>query len=198
SGAFLPDTKDVTTEGFDASWDINYLASGISPRFDKSDLTSALFTTSFIIPVDNYRSAQRAVKYGILFIVLTFAVCFAFEVAQKKPIHPIQYLLVGFAMVIFYTLLVSISEFLSFTLAYFIAAAATITLISVYAKVGIVKDMSKKQVAIVAASLVFLYGFLFILLRLQDMALLYGSLGLFIALGVIMYMTRNIGWYEEQ
>ncbi|MDR1554827.1 MAG: cell envelope integrity protein CreD, partial [Campylobacteraceae bacterium] len=81
SGAFLPETKEIRDDGFDAFWNINYLASGVSPRFDKSDLSSALFTTSFLIPVDNYRSAERAVKYGILFIVLTFAFCFAFEVA---------------------------------------------------------------------------------------------------------------------
>jgi inner membrane protein len=198
SGAFLPETKEIRDNGFDAFWNINYLASGIAPRLDKTaNAYKSIFTTSFIIPVDNYKNATRAVKYGILFIVLTFAFCFAFEVANKKPIHPIQYLLVGFAMVIFYTLLVSISEFVNFSLAYLIASTATISLISTYAKIGIVKDMSKKEIATVVLSLVFLYGFLYILLQLQDMALLYGSLGLFAALAIIMYMTKNISWYEE-
>jgi inner membrane protein len=199
SGAFLPEIKEIRDDGFDAFWDINYLASGISLRLDKSivNIFESRPIASFIIPVDNYKNATRAVKYGILFIVLTFAVCFAFEVAGKKPIHPIQYLLVGFAMVIFYTLLISISEFVNFSLSYFIAAAATISLISAYIKFGIVKDMGKKQTIIVVLSLSFLYGFLYILLQLQDMALLYGSIGLFAALAAIMYIMRNINWYEE-
>ncbi|MDR1460420.1 MAG: cell envelope integrity protein CreD [Campylobacteraceae bacterium] len=198
SGAFLPETKEINENGFSAFWDINYLASNVASRLDKvTNIYESIFTASFIIPVDNYKNATRAVKYGILFIVLTFVFCFAFEVANKKPIHPIQYLLVGFAMVIFYTLLVSISEFIDFSFAYLIAAAATILLISVYTKIGIVKDISKKQIAVVVLSFTFLYGFLYILLQLQDMALLYGSIGLFAALAVIMYMTKNITWYEE-
>jgi inner membrane protein len=100
-------------------------------------------------------------------------------------------------MVIFYTLLVSISEFISFDFSYLIASIATILLISAYIKIGIIKDMNKKQIIIVTLSFVFLYGFLYILLQLQDMALLYGSLGLFAALAAIMYMTKNISWYEE-
>ncbi|MDR0407491.1 MAG: cell envelope integrity protein CreD [Campylobacteraceae bacterium] len=199
SGAFLPETKEIRSDGFDAFWDINYLASGVTPRLDKvTDAYRSVFTTSFIIPVDNYKNATRAVKYGVLFIMLTFMFCFVFEIANKKPIHPIQYLLVGFAMIVFYTLLVSISEFINFGYAYFIAAAATISLISVYVKMGIVKDMSKRQIATVALSFTFLYGLLYILLQLQDMALLYGSIGLFVALAAIMYMTKNITWYEDE
>jgi inner membrane protein len=148
--------------------------------------------------VDGYKNSIRAVKYGILFIVLTFAVCFVFEAANRKPIHPVQYLFIGFAMVIFYTLLISISEFLSFGLAYLIAAFATITLIASYIKFGVVKDMGKKEFFIAALSLVFLYSFLYILLQLRDMALLYGSIGLFAALAALMYMTKNISWYEER
>ncbi|MDR3049819.1 MAG: cell envelope integrity protein CreD [Elusimicrobiota bacterium] len=198
SGKFLPDEKTIAKNGFEAKWNINYLASGIPERIDtiKNGLVS--FNTSLIIPIDNYRKAERASKYGILFIILTFVLCFIFEIAYKKSIHPVQYLLVGFAMAIFYILLVSISEFLPFTLAYSIAAIATIALITIYAKLAIAKDIKLKQMGIVALSLSFLYGYLFIILQLQDMALLYGSIGLFIALAVIMYMTRNIAWYEEQ
>ncbi|MDR1008144.1 MAG: cell envelope integrity protein CreD [Campylobacteraceae bacterium] len=198
AGAFLPDEKNITDKGFEASWDINYLSSGVPSRFDNKDLSSAQFQTSFLIPVDNYRSAARAEKYGILFIALTFIICFVFELANRRPIHPIQYLLVGFAMVIFYTLLISISEFINFSWAYLLAAVAVISLITAYAKFGIDKSLSVKNIAIIALALSFLYGYLYILLQLQDMALLYGSIGLFIALSVIMFMTRNVGWYEER
>jgi inner membrane protein len=197
SGAFLPDSKNITDKGFEASWDINYLSSAVPPRFDRKDLSQAQFQTSFLIPVDNYRSAERAVKYGKLFIALTFIICFVFEITSR-PIHFIQYLLVGFAMVIFYTLLISISEFINFSLAYLVAAIAVVGLITAYAKFGIAKDLSAKNIGVVALSLSFLYGYLYILLQLQDMALLYGSIGLFAALALIMYMTRNINWYEER
>jgi inner membrane protein len=105
---------------------------------------------------------------------------------------------VGFAMVIFYTLLISISEFIDFSLAYLLSAAAVVSLITAYAKFGIDKSLSVKNIAIIALALSFLYGYLYILLQLQDMALLYGSIGLFAALAVIMFMTRNVSWYEEQ
>lgn len=198
AGAFLPDEKNITDEGFEASWDINYLSSGIPSRFDTKDLSGAQFQTSFLIPVDNYRNAARAEKYGILFIALTFIICFVFELANRRPIHPIQYLLVGFAMVIFYTLLISISEFINFSWAYLLSAAAVISLITTYAKFGIDKSLSIKNIAVIALALSFLYGYLYILLQLQDMALLYGSIGLFAALAVIMFMTRNVSWYEEE
>ncbi|MDR1451026.1 MAG: cell envelope integrity protein CreD [Helicobacteraceae bacterium] len=190
SGNYLPDEKTIDEEGFDATWNIaNIVASG--PRGPQ-------FITEFLIPVDNYRNAERGVKYGLLFIALTFAAFFAFEVASKRPVHPVQYLLVGVGMVIFYSLLLSFSEFIDFSVSYLIAAAATIALIVSYIKFGIFRDMSVKRVGYAALSFAFLYGFLYILLQLKDMALLYGSIGLFAALAIMMYITRNIGWYEER
>jgi inner membrane protein len=190
SGDYLPDEKIIDNDGFDATWNINNVVSNPS---ESSRLHAYL-----ISPINNYRNVERATKYGILFIVLTFALFFAFEAAGKKPIHPIQYLLVGFAMVIFYLLLVSISEFIDFTLSYLIAAFATIALITSYIKFGALKYLNAKQVGGVALSFVFLYGFLYVLLQLEDMALLYGSIVVFIALAIIMYITRNIGWYDEK
>ncbi|MDR1195851.1 MAG: cell envelope integrity protein CreD, partial [Endomicrobium sp.] len=198
SGNFLPDNKEITKDGFSADWDINYMASGISQNLDSANLSSALFTTSLLIPVDNYRSAERATKYGILFIILTFMACFVSEITSKKPIHPFQYLLVGLAMAIFYILLVSISEFIPFGFAYLIASAAITSMITLYAKFGISKNLAVKQVVIIAASFAALYGYMYILLQLQDMALIFGSIGLFIGLSIVMYATRNITWYEEQ
>lgn len=197
SGNFLPDNKTITNDGFSAQWNINYLASGIPLRLEGADLSSAMFTTNFIVPVDNYRSAERATKYGILFIILTFLACFIFEISSKKPIHPFQYLLVGFAMAIFYILLISISEFIAFSYAYLIAAAAVIILITAYTKFALIKDLSVKQTVIVAAFLTALYAYLYILLQLQDMALIFGAISLFIGLAIVMYATRNIKWYDE-
>jgi inner membrane protein len=198
SGSFLPEAKEITKEGFDATWKINYMASGISQSLESTNISSSLFTTSLLIPVDNYRSAERATKYGILFIILTFLACFVFEITSKKPIHPFQYLLVGLAMAIFYILLISISEFITFGLAYLIASSAITAMITFYSKFVISKSLTSKQSAIAAAAFATLYGYLYILLQLQDMALIFGSIGLFIGLAIVMYATRNIAWYDEQ
>ena len=196
SGSFLPDTKTINRTGFDALWNINYLASGIPPRIDGANLSPSVFTTSLLIPIDNYKSAERARKYGILFIVLTFIACFLFEVLSKKSIHPFQYLLVGLAMSLFYLLLLALSEFMPFALAYLIAAVAIILMITLYAKFAIAKTLTFKQTSIIAGAFVILYGYLYVLLQLKDIALLFGAIGLFVALAAMMYATRNINWYK--
>jgi inner membrane protein len=173
------------------------MASGIPSRLDGASLSSSVFTVSLLVPVDNYRGAERATKYGILFIILTFLACFVFEITGKKPIHPFQYLLIGLAMAVYYILLLSISEFISFALAYLIAASATIIMITLYTKFAIIKNLTLKQTAVIGAALAALYGYLYILLQLQDMALIFGSIGLFAGLAIVMYATRNITWYEE-
>ncbi|MCL2335230.1 MAG: cell envelope integrity protein CreD [Endomicrobia bacterium] len=198
SGAFLPDTKTINSEGFNAKWNISYLASGIPTRLNGADLSSAIFKTALLVPVDNYRAAERATKYGILFIILTFLSFFVFEITSKKPVHPFQYLLAGLAMAIFYMLLLSISEFIPFGWAYLIAAAAVVIMLTVYLKFAVLKSMSVKNMLLVAAAFSALYGYLYILLQLQDMALIFGSISLFVALAIVMYATRNISWYEEQ
>jgi inner membrane protein len=128
-----------------------------------------------------------------LIIGLTFSVFFIVELMQKKPVHPVQYVLIGIALVIFYTLLLSISEFVLFDKAYLIAALATVLLISLNAK-GHFK--SWKTAGIFTAVLSSLYGFIFILIRLEDTALLVGSIGLFIVLSLVMYASRKINWYQ--
>ena len=198
SGAFLPDTKTVNSEGFNAKWNISYLASGIPTRLNKADLSSAIFKTALLVPVDNYRAAERATKYGFLFIVLTFLAFFVFEITSKKPVHPFQYLLAGLAMAIFYMLLLSISEFMPFGWAYLIAAAAIVIMLTAYLKFAVLKSLSAKNTALIALAFSALYGYLYILLQLQDMALIFGSISLFVGLAIVMYATRNINWYEEQ
>tara|TARA_R100000479_G_scaffold174711_1_gene123670 strand:- start:216 stop:596 length:381 start_codon:yes stop_codon:yes gene_type:complete len=115
------------------------------------------------------------------------------ELLSKNIIHPLQYLLIGFALLIFYTLLLSISEYVVFSFAYIIASTAIISLITIYSY-SILSD--KLKTGVIAGVLIILYGYLYILLQLQDFALLLGSLGLFVVLSVVMYLTRNINWFE--
>ena len=114
---------------------------------------------------------------------------------QQKPVHPVQYVLIGIALVIFFTLLLSISEFILFDYAYLVAATATILLISLYARGHF---NSFKTAGVFASLLSCLYGFIFVLIRLEDTALLIGSIGLFIVLAIVMYASRKINWYGER
>ena len=148
-----------------------------------------------MFPVDNYRNSERAVKYGILFVALTFLACFVFEIVNKTPVHPFQYILVGTAMAVFYLLLLSISEFCGFGLSYIISAAATIILVSAYIRYGILKKADKKVFG-AAVGLGALYAYLYVLLQLEDLSLFFGTLGLFFGVALVMYATRNINWYE--
>ena len=130
-----------------------------------------------------------------MFIMLTFLVFLFTELLNGFKIHPVQYLLVGLALIIFYTLLLSISEQLGFTIAYLISSVAVIILISLYSRT-IFKE--NRLMALMAGILIILYGFLFVILRSEDYALLIGSIGLFIVLCVIMYLSRKIKWYSEE
>ena len=143
--------------------------------------------------------ATRALKYAFLFITLTFISYFIFEITEsdKKRIHPLQYLLLGAAMLIFYLLLVSISEFMPFGFAYTVAAVMTIAMTSAYTHFVITRGQNVKFSIVITLLLSILYTFLYTLLRLQDLALLLGSLGLFIIIALIMYATRNVDWYNE-
>ena len=147
---------------------------------------------SFIQPVDLYQTVERSVKYGFLFIGLTFAAFFLFEILKRLAIHPIQYALVGFALAVFFLLLISLSEHLGFAPAYAIAAASCVTLVGYY--VGHVLG-SLRRGAGFAAFLSSLYGLLYILLRAEDHALLAGSVLVFSALVAAMVATRRVNWY---
>ena len=144
-----------------------------------------------MVPVDTYQKSMRSVKYAILCIVLTFTAFFLIELIYLKSLHPFQYVLVGFALCIFYTLLLSISEYTGFNAAYLIASISTISLITWYIAV-ILKD--RKITASIAALLALMYGFIFILIQSQDYALLMGSIGLFVTIGLVMYFSRKVKW----
>ncbi|HLP93502.1 MAG TPA: cell envelope integrity protein CreD [Saprospiraceae bacterium] len=192
TGAFLPDEKNITAEGFDATWKVLNLNRNFPQQWVGNQAYSfqeSAFGVSFLLPVDNYQKSTRSVKYAILFIGLTFLTIFFIELGQKKRVHPFQYALIGLALVIFYTLLVSISEHTSFNLAYLIAGTMTVGLASIFARSLF---QSGKMALVVGGTMTLLYGFLFVVLQLQDYALLIGSLGLFAILAVVMYVSRRV------
>jgi len=197
TGAFLPDEREVNEEGFKASWNILHLNRNF-PQFwtgNKYAVEESAFGTELLLPVDNFLRSHRVARYAVLFLALTFLVFFFVEVLNHALIHPIQYLLVGVALIVFYVLLLSISEHIAFNWAYLIATAATLGLITTYT-VSILK--SRKLGMLLFSILAVLYTFIFILIQLEDYALLIGSIGLFVILAIVMYFSRKIDWYEVQ
>lgn len=148
---------------------------------------------NFLPEVNNYQKTTRVAKYGVLIIVLTFASLFFTEIIKKRRIHLIQYLLIGAAMVLFYSLLLAISEHLGFNIAYFLAAVATILLISTFIKM-IIKD--RKTALLFACILGLFYSFIFVLMQLRDYSLIVGTIGIFIILAILMRFSTKIDWYQ--
>lgn len=197
NGAFLPDERQVSDNGFDASWKVlqlnrNYPQSWLDNQFS-NELFSSSFGVDLLLPIGNYQKSMRSAKYAILTIALTFLVFFLVEVLNKRKIHPFQYTLVGLALCLFYILLISLSEHITFNLAYLISAWTIVTMITLYS-LSIFKNA--KLSLTLAGLLVLLYGFLFVTLQMQDFALLMGSLGLVAILSLTMYFTRQIDWYN--
>jgi len=194
TGAFLPDERVVNDRGFEAKWKILHLNRNYPQQWigKNTKISESAFGTKLFYPVNEYQKSMRSVKYAILFIVLTFISFFLTEVMNKNKLHPIQYLLVGFAICIFYTLLISISEHAKFWIAYGISSVASILLVTLYSK-SILKSL--RLALMVGSLLLFLYAFLYVTLQLEDYALLMGSVGLLIALGLVMYVTRKTDWY---
>lgn len=220
-GAFLPDDREVSEAGFSANWKVlqlnrNYQQSGVG-RYIKStkaagratDLydyssnnsnnnsyeyrsTSSAFGVKLMLPVDEYQKTYRSANYAAIFIIITFLTFFFIEVLNQKRLHPIQYLLVGAAIILFYILLLSLSEHFNFNKAYFISCGLTLTLITVYCRF-ILKNT--KLTLLMFGVLTILYCFFYSLLQLQDYALLMGSFGLLVILATVMYLTRNVDWY---
>ena len=212
-GSFLPNSRTIRSDGFNANWEISSLASSAQSQLQRilgdgegsltrRELDGAQAVgeaqidsveVSLVDPTDVYTQVDRASKYGILFVVLTFVGFALFELIKRLPIHPLQYLLVGLALAIFFLLLLSLSEHIEFWKAYLVSAAACIGLQFVYLS-GVLK--SWWRAAGFAVMLTALYGVLFSLLVSEDNALLMGSLLLFGILSVIMWITRKVDWYE--
>lgn len=200
AGRILPDAgARISGDGFAASWHTSHFANNLAQlhrRCVQSRQCDAFnqhtLAVSFIQPVDLYQTVERSVKYGFLFIGLTFAAFFLFEVLQRLAIHPLQYALVGVGLAMFFLLLISLAEHLDFALAYATATAACVALIGYY--VGHVMQ-SLRRGARFAAALALLYGLLYVLLRAEDYALLAGSLLVFACVAAAMIATRRVDWY---
>jgi inner membrane protein len=203
-GAFLPEAREVGGKGFTARWkvlDINrdfpqqWAGEECSQNSEGEDChrRSGTFGVELMIPVDHYSSATRAVKYAVLYVFFAFLVFFLVESRSGKKLHPVQYLMVGAGIVLFYLLLLALSEHIAFGAAYFVASLAIVGVIGGYTH-GVFQRNS--TTAVVSSTLSGLYGFLYTLLRLEDYSLLLGSFGLLAALAAVMYMTRQMDWYR--
>lgn len=196
-GNFLPNTREVNEEGFQAQWKILELNRNFPQAWVQGNLSTDMSKSSFgvelLSPMDDYQKSNRSTKYAIMTIGLTFLMFFLVEILGKKNIHPLQYAMVGVAICLFYILLISISEHTNFNFAYGISSLAIITMICLYS-VSLLHRL--KYVLILGLILTGSFGFLFITINSQDYALLLGSLGLFIILGTTMYLTRKIDWYR--
>ncbi|MDD2707734.1 MAG: cell envelope integrity protein CreD [Verrucomicrobiae bacterium] len=201
-GAFLPVERKVDGKGFSAIWRVSYYGRNYpqqwleadSAAFSPEAVRSSLFGVAFIAPIDSYRNVERSTKYGALFVALVFAAFFLFEILARLRVHPLQYLLVGAALCLFFLALLSLSELLSFGCAYFAAALVSALLVTAYAH-QVLK--SGWRTLIVSAELAGIYGFLYVILQLQDYSLMVGTLGLFLVLAAVMYVTRKIDWYAQ-
>jgi inner membrane protein len=193
TGSKLPDLRTIRDSGFVADWKVLALNRKYPQQWKEGvyDLGSSAFGVNLIVPVDAYQQTTRSVKYAILVILLTFTAFLLIEWIYSRPIHSLQYVLVGFALCLFYTLLLSFSEYIGFNGAYGVAAVLTIGLIAWY--VGSMLRSAKMSLFI-AFLLALQYSFVFTLIQLQDYALLIGSIGLFITLAVVMFFSRKIKW----
>lgn len=199
NGGFLP-TEQAGDDGrggagFSAEWSVPFVARGL-PAEGGDDALARLGATemgvSFVEPANPYQSVSRSLKYAPMFVGLVFLAYFLFETTTGRRVHPAQYFLIGLAQIIFYMLLLSIAEHLGFDLGFLIAAGATVALISAYA--GWVFD-SRGQGVRALVAFAFLYGLIYVLMRLEDYALLVGALASFAAIAAVMWFTRRIDWY---
>ena len=202
AGGPLPEEWSSTRDGFVARWRVVSIGRPYAGRWTSADTsseqlqaraTASAFGVTLIQPVDIYQQAERAVKYCVLFLVLTFLVFFLWEIFRATLLHPVQYTFVGFGLCVFYLLLLSLSEHIGFDAAYALSATSITLMIGAYSR-AVLKGT--RQAGSIVASLALLYGFLYLLLRLEDYALLAGSIALVVVLAGLMYVTRRMDWYE--
>lgn len=196
-GGFLPVTRTVSSNGFTAEWSVPFIARGVRAE-GQSDTISGLDASalgiSFVEVADPYQSVSRSLKYAALFLGLLFLSYFVFEVTTGKRVHPAQYVLVGIAQIIFYLLLLSLAERISFDVGFLLAGSATVVLLSANAGWVFSSRMQAFR-ALVVFSL--LFALIYMLLRLEDNALLVGAIASFVAVAAAMYSTRGIDWYSS-
>ena len=198
TGRYLPTTREISEGGFSAIWNVSSFSSNVAQLLDKcgasdcSALGNDTFGVKLFNSVDIYQQSERSVKYGILFIVLTFVAFFLFEIMKGLRLHPMQYLLVGLDLSVFYLLLISLSEHMPFGLAYVIATLASTSLIAFYVSSVL---HSIRLGSMISGALLLLYAMLFGILGSEDNALLMGALLIFGMLGLVMVVTRRVDWY---
>ncbi len=195
-GEFLPSAREISQAGFSASWKVLHFNRPFSQEWTGSDqqLSGADFGVKLLLPVDQYQKSMRTSKYGVLIILLTFIALFLVEITQKVRIHPFQYILIGAALIIYYTLLLSLSEHIGYNLAYIASSIATVALVSLYATTFL---RDNRLAILFMLLLIIFYSFIFIIILQQDFSLLLGSLGLFLIISLLMYFSRKISWYRE-
>lgn len=193
-GEFLPDKREINKDGFSANWEVLHLNRSYPQVFKGSvqGINESAFGVNLIVPVDEYQKSMRSAKYAVMFITLTFLLFFFVQILNGVKIHPIQYIIVGLALCVFYTLLIALSEHMAFNFSYLISSVAIISLITLYAK-SIFN--SKRLTLLICLILITLYLFIYSIIQMEDYALLMGSIGLFIVLATIMYLSRKIDWY---
>jgi inner membrane protein len=199
TGAYLPAQRRIGADGFKAWWKVSHFGRNFPQEFVQKQmpapdqLEKASFGVHLYVPVDFYQKCERAVKYGFLFISLTFLAFFLFELFNRFSIHPLQYLMVGFAMCIFYLLFLALSEHIGFISSYGVSSLSVTLLITGYcAKVL----KTRKRAGVMFGLLFGLYGVLYVLLENEDYALILGSVILFMVLAAVMFLTRNVEWYK--
>jgi inner membrane protein len=195
-GAWLPNQREIGPDGFTAEWRVPNLGRNLAQiGLEDGSASVAMAESSFGLrlatPVDTYRMAERSAKYATLFLLLTFGTLWLFEILAGARVHSVQYLLVGGAMCLFYLLETSLAEHIGFGVAYILASAGVIGLIAAYAAAVL---GGTRRAGVLGGVLVALYGYLYVLLTNQDYALLAGSIGLFLALGAVMFLTRRVKW----
>jgi inner membrane protein len=217
TGRYLPENRTITDTTFAAVWNLpffnrsypqQWIAENTTFNTDIQDAkdtiepvvssgnntTDPYFGVNFILPIDQYQKTMRSTKYSVLVILLTFISLFFTELLQKKKVHLLQYILIGVAMIIYYTLLLAFSERVGFNWAYLIASVSTVTLISVF----IATLLNNKTPALIFGSILStFYCFIFVIIQLQDLALIFGSIGLFITVAILMYLSTKIDWNKR-
>ncbi len=196
-GNFLPEKQEINKNGFSASWKVLHFNRSFPQSWiDNSyQVTESDFGVKLVTLADHYQKNMRSAKYGIMVILFTFLSFFLNEIVTKQRIHPFQYVLVGCSILIFYLLLLSLSEQIGFNSAYLISSVLVIFMVLLYSRTFLPKWSNSFILTFILASS---FGFIFVLLQLESLALLVGSVGLFVVLGLIMFFTRKINWYNMQ
>jgi inner membrane protein len=194
-GKLLPTERTVDKEGFSSTWRVLSFNRPFSQQWldMEQSLNGAEFGVRLLIPADQYQKSARTAKYHALIIILAFTALFLVEITSKIKIHPFQYILIGVALIVYYTLLLSLSEHVGYNIAYAIASVATILLVSLYSGTFL---KSKRVMLLFTGLMTFFYVFIFVIIQAEDFSLLIGSIGLFLIISLLMYFSRNIKWYK--